>query len=64
MKRDEARLGPADVDHLAHRISAETERLRAGISAALEALEVRDTWLACDILLALVEDGPDLREAA
>jgi hypothetical protein len=64
MKRDEARQGPADVDHLFHRISAETARLRAGIVVALEALEAGDTWLACDLLLALIEDGPTLREAA
>jgi hypothetical protein len=35
----------------------ELERLRAGIWAALEALEYGDQRLACDLLLALVEEG-------
>jgi hypothetical protein len=54
----------ANVNRLAHRISAETARLRAGIWAAIEALEGGDTWLACDILLALVNDGPEQERRA
>jgi len=45
-------------------VSAETARLRAGIWAALEALECGDQWLACDLLLALVDGGFEERRAA
>jgi len=45
-------------------VSAEAARLRAGIWQAIEAHEAGDSWLACDILLALVDGGPDVREAA
>lgn len=40
-------------------VSAEAARLRAGIWHVLDALEAGDQWLACDLLLALVEDGPE-----
>jgi hypothetical protein len=34
---------------------------RAAIAAALEAIEVGDYWLATDILLGALEDGPRAR---
>jgi hypothetical protein len=45
-------------------VSAEAARLRSGIWVALEAIEAGDYWIAGDILLALVEDGPDLQKVA
>jgi excisionase family DNA binding protein len=45
-------------------LSTEVARLRAGIWHALDAFEGGDPRLACNLLLALVEDGPDIREAA
>jgi hypothetical protein len=45
-------------------VATEAARLRAGIWLALEAIEAGDYWIAGDILLALVDGGPDLREAA
>lgn len=54
----------SQADYPLRRFVRELERLRSGIWQAIEAHEVGDTRLACDILLALVEDGPDLREAA
>ena len=42
----------------------EIERLRTGIWLALEALGDGDTWHAADLLLALADGGPDLRDAA
>jgi hypothetical protein len=45
-------------------VSAEAAQLRAGIWAALEAIEAGDYWIAGGILLALVDGGPDLWGAA
>ena len=64
MNDEAARPGRPDADRLIASITAEAERLRAGIWQALEALEAGDQLCVTDVLLALVDDGPDLREAA
>ncbi len=63
MKREAALPGRPD-DRLLHSLSAEVARFRAGIWQALEALECGDQWLACDLLLALIEGGPEEKRLA